>query len=640
VKFRLAILSGLDRAWAYAKAALHPYTIARAGIAVIVGIGVLFARGFKYVSAEDKSDLRSKDPVLHNQETARRRWTVLCGIALYIVLTVTVIVKFGHMGIAGLIVVNVVGLFIIGKTGPIMVPVQTARIVGESLIRQAIDDMTLNPAARKGDPSITTQIVTPVHPLHSKKGYEVEVQVHSLGKPDAVLDNVPTLAHKLHRGRTCVFVYQSRNDASRLRLVALRADPWEAPSVPNPLVISPRPFNLWREPVPIGVRPDGSIFSKFLAVAGDGAGILAGGAPRQGKTVFLKNLVVPIILYPYANIHIVDGTAIDFGMLRGIAKTFIGEESMSDMDLLKAATKLSEALKAELNRRKGILLREGAEHLTEELAMKHGLYVEFFMIDELATITAEMMIRHKKEVLYFLEVLQYLVSKGGKFGIHCILATQRPSKNSIPVEIRDMILFRVAFYIGSQSGSIAITGKAGESNRADRLNPDQKGVGIVVNEGQIRPFLIENTDIRGVVRAAAMIRAGVMSARHDERVNVDWPEPIKSIIAIFIESEARRLKSMTIVDELTKRTGERWTPERLAETLRPFGIAPKTVWIVGEENAKGYKREEFENLPKVQTREKSGHFTVTPPNVRGDVDPDDGWPEAAHTEPEPESGED
>jgi hypothetical protein len=618
------------RALAYLISVLHPYTFGRSMAAVGRGILVAFVSTSNWVSATDRPHLREANATLHHSITQKRAWAV--GTAVFwdvcaLVASWYFVPNLGFLwlptGIWTWVASHLIVLFLIGRQEPVMQRVQTPWTAGESLIRRIVDDITATAESKKMEEG--TQILQPVRQLSNGKGYDVVVRIADHGNADKMETAAKTIARKLHKQKGTVIVSIRNQDLSTFRVMVLNEDPWAAKPTVHPLVANPRPVDLWAEDAELGTLPDSSPYSRRLVEEGDGGGMCFGGAPRAGKTILIGNLLVPIMLHTGSRLHIIDGKAVDFESVRPIAATFLGDPDMTDRALLAGATKVLQMLQTEVNRRRKILLPLEIGHVTAELCAEYGMMLEWLVIDELAVITEDLMSTARKEVQVFTELLQWLVRMGPAFGVFCILATQRPSSISVPVAIRDLIVFRAALYIGSFSGSQAILGKAGPANRADWLDPDQKGVAIVTRVGQMRSHLVKPKDLKKVALYAAALRG----AGPAPDPGTDFPEPVRSIMEIFQdEDEDKDLPSWAILRGLNERDMD-YSFKSLAAALRPYGIEST---LVGPKREAGYRLADLKTVPRVRLH----RLRESGPDRPGEGD-GEASPMAANYSPEDES---
>lgn len=586
----------LDRALAGLASALHPQTIGRFLLTEARGVQRVYTSWHGFVNATDRPELRETNPTKHEEVTARRRfiaWTftvVWFGVAIFSW-------RYGIVGKFLFSWFHVCVFFYLGYAERVMTPVKTSRIAGESFIRKIFDDVTLSPSKVKE--GFTTTIVTPPVRLSQNNGYEVTVRVSGEGDASKAFSpaGLGALAQKMHKDTRTVFTKTVPGDSSLVRMIVLDSDPWSAPPTQNPLVVSPREINLWTHVCDMGVFEDSAPWLVRLAEEGDGGGWIVGGAPRRGKTVFLSNLITYILLDPSANLHLIDGKAVDFAPVKNVATTYIADPSISDLELLRLATEHVENQQVEINRRRKLLFGKYAK-LSATVAAELNLSTEWTVIDELAVITEDLVKTNKSEVEHFLTVLQSNIKMGPAFGVFAILASQRPSSGVIPVGIRDLIIRRTAFYISGVSGSQAIMGKAGPEYRADWLDPDQKGVSITVAVGQTRCHLVGLDELERVARYAATIRSKPVDTGVAPK---SYPEPVAAVLSAFNEAQEDVLSTAEIVDHIRSTTGKQLNPQTLAKSLKAFGVSPGRPYRNGVQ-VRGYTRSQFN---RVQPRETS-----------------------------------
>jgi hypothetical protein len=625
---RVAVYTLWFRALAYLRSAVSIRTIWNVFVAFGRGVARSLAATVRFVNADSKSELKLAHPVKHHEEMVRRRYVVLFTLALwlFVVLSLTTgtgrvgkafaafkiplyFHGYGWIGFGVAFLIHAALMIWIGKTDLLLAKVQTKRMVGESMLRNVVDSLTLTAAQIKAE--LTSQITSPPARLPSNRGFEVTIRVNPAGNPEKIHNDPLSVAHKLQKPARTVFVYRVSADASLVRILLLDVDPWTLPPSVNPLVANPRPVNLWTEQADLGVRPDFVHMLKKLVEEGDGGGIIAGGAPRRGKSVFLSNILVYLMLDPTAHIHLVDGSGVDFAAVKRVCANYVGDADISDRELLAKTHGLVKALKVEASRRKSILAGEGVSKLSERLARKHSIGTEWLIIDELAVITQDMFTKHKEAVEDFLEDLQWLVRMGPKYGIFCVLSTQRPSEKSIPPAIKALIVFRVAFYIADQPGSMAILGKAGIANRADLLDPDQKGVCIAIGEGQFRAHLVETFDLEKVASYAAGIRSGYQRDGQSAPEDARWPEPIQTMIDIMTREEIVEITTEQMLESLQALGYARVNKDVLADSVRPMGVAPRRIRVNGTQK-RGYVLADLKRVPKSVTNADSAASPAVP----------------------------
>lgn len=619
---RVLFFTFLIRSKTALMALFHYTTIINVLIAFGRGVARTFRAVIGYINAESKPELKTSNPTQHDKETARRRWLVYIGAGIWAAAWTVVMFRSPAFELrqhtisvgAVLALLFHIGLMIaIGRTDVLLAKVMTKKMMTESIILEIVDEITL-PAKARAD-GYGSQISSPPARLASGKGQTVTVSVHGLGNPDLLINGAGVFAHKMgNRPATCVYTYAVKTSASDVHILVLDSDPYDEPPTRNPLVVSPRPFNVWAEKTDLGVLPDYTACLVRLAEEGDGGGLLVGAGPRQGKSVFISNVLVPLALCPTADIHIVDGSAIDFSPLAPICASYVGGEDLAGFPMLAKAHAVLKDLQREMGRRKPILFRLKTNKLNERIAIEYKLNTQWLVIDELAAITADLWntetfpgskVFGRTLVQPFLDDLQNLCANGPKYGIFTVLGTQRPNDKSVPPSIRDLITRRVAFYIASHTGGRQILDQAGPTWRADKLNPAQKGVGLMLGVGRFRPHLVEVPDLEIVAKAAATIRAShghVMptpsSTTQGEQTILVYPEPVATIIELMHGEELDVIESTQLVGLLQDSGFPKVTVESLAQSLKPWGIRPERKYLP-DGRRRAYSLTDLEAVPKV-----------------------------------------
>lgn len=585
--------TGLYHVKVYAIALAHPKTIGHVLVAFVRGFLAVTFGLVAYIRATDKANLYAANPAQHHAETKYRRRVVASGVVADVAVTIASGVLWGTWGwvtAAGLHVVTLIG---IGRRDRLVQPVYVKGVGREGMIIRIVDEITLTAALRKADAHTT--IVSPPARLAHTSGYEVTVRVHPEGDPEKLLNGARSIEHKARKGERQVYVYRvSGSDV--IRIVVLDADPWLRPTTTPSFVTRPRELNLWKDDVDLATGPDGVRWLRRMVEAGDGGGMIGGGAPRQGKTTFLRALVSAILLDPFANLRMIDGKAIDFEPVRPLAASFVGEPNMDDRKLLAAVTKLLDQMVTELKRRRELLVQLDVDNLDEKLAREHGMPTEWIVIDELAALTEDLLSIDKAAVARLIELLSFLVRMGPAVGIFVIMATQRPSEKSMPPALKGMVLFRFAFRVGDQAASMAIMSRAGAQWRADLLPEGKayKGLALVRDVGPVRMDYVSRDDLKRVAAYAAKIRqrfsGGGMVTPDDP--GLDGPPDVPPLLAAALAAAGDEDRVPT--DRILGALGPGHTAESLAAGLRPYGVAPTHFRKRGGGFARGYLRKDLE----------------------------------------------
>jgi S-DNA-T family DNA segregation ATPase FtsK/SpoIIIE len=121
----------------------------------------------------------------------------------------------------------------------------------------------------------------------------------------------------------------------------------------------------------------------------------------------------------------------------------------------------------------------------EQVVLQERLERRVLVIDEFQDLTAE-----KDSSRAFFDGVKRLGAKARAAGIHMILATQRPDRDTVPAVIKANLGGRIALQVASQINS--------------RIVLDQGGAETLLGKGDLYASLG-----RGLVRAQAPLLAGV-----------------------------------------------------------------------------------------------------------------------------------
>lgn len=149
-------------------------------------------------------------------------------------------------------------------------------------------------------------------------------------------------------------------------------------------------------------------------------------------------------------------TVIDLkGGLEFAAFERFGARVAADVD---EAVEVLRELNSELGKRMDLLRAFNVESVAR-LPEYVGLDRHVLIVDEVADLSEiKGMTEHNKTVAEGRFYLTRLGRLARSVGMHCIVATQRPTVDVLDAQLRDNLPARVAFHIKSDQGSIAILG--------------------------------------------------------------------------------------------------------------------------------------------------------------------------------------
>ncbi len=216
--------------------------------------------------------------------------------------------------------------------------------------------------------------------------------------------------------------------------------------------------------------------------------VLLGGSTGSGKTVLLK-LLIRQCLQKGASVILADFKG---GVDYPVAWRQECRMVCSESDLLDALT----AAVDELEHRKECLPLRDAANIDEynERAPWPTYGRIIFAFDEVAEVLDKTgLSKERKELVAKIESKLSIIARQGRaFGIHLILATQRPDANILSGQIRNNIDFRVCGRADSVLSQIILD----NTSASDKISPDVQGrfitkdgtvfQGFLLNEGEIK----------------------------------------------------------------------------------------------------------------------------------------------------------
>ena len=337
------------------------------------------------------------------------------------------------------------------------------------------------------------------------------------------------------------------------------------------------------EGVPIGRSQRGQIIYAPLF----GCNYLAGGKPGQGKTNFSRVLALGAALDPTAELWVfVMGQSPDFAPL----EPRLSHYAMGmDDTVAEAAVQALRDLLAEMERRGRVLERQPGSppKTSRKLADKPGLGLHWLgcWIDE-----CHELFLHPKYGKEAAELAIRLIKRGRKYGISLILATQSPTKDSIPREITRNISCGVAFCVGDHVANDGLLGsgryRAGVRATDLRFNKD-RGTAVTVGLTESTFELIDTFYVPfedGIDHVSPVIARAMANIEHLRRTgptppkDADGPAPVDHLadIAAVLDGQRRMLTRvvLTRLAELNPTEYEGWTFTDLKAALGEYGVEP------------------------------------------------------------------
>jgi S-DNA-T family DNA segregation ATPase FtsK/SpoIIIE len=213
---------------------------------------------------------------------------------------------------------------------------------------------------------------------------------------------------------------------------------------------------------------------------------ITGGMPGQGKSSAARVLMAGAALDPTAELRIwVPDANFDFEAFRPRCSRYVmGAEEDKIAEILAHL----EELHAEVQERGELLIRFETPAATRELATKGiGLHPLFCLLEE-----AHVAIQHPTYGANISRLLVDIVRLGRKRGIHLIVSTQAPTRDSMPRDVTRNCSNGIAFAVGDHVANDALLGQGAYAagHRATELIP-----GVDRGTAVVKGFTGERSDI-------------------------------------------------------------------------------------------------------------------------------------------------
>jgi hypothetical protein len=289
-------------------------------------------------------------------------------------------------------------------------------------------------------------------------------------------------------------VTRDPGNARYARVVVVRRDPLaELPGLPWPHLGAPG-LSAW-EPIPVGVNEDGQLVTVGLVERN----VLLAGEPGGGKSVGQSMLTATAALDPACELTLLDGKYVELAPWVGCATRTVGPSQDECITVLRQ-------LVTEMDNRYVALLA----NRQRKIQRANGWTLHVVVCDELAFYLNTTDRNANKEAA---NLFRDLVSRGRAAGFIVLVATQKPSGDTIPTYLRDLFAFRWAFRCTTPQMSDTILGggwaTAGFS--AATIDAAHRGIGFLLHEGgqpvRLRTFYLADDDLSGLARRAERLRA-------------------------------------------------------------------------------------------------------------------------------------
>jgi S-DNA-T family DNA segregation ATPase FtsK/SpoIIIE len=233
---------------------------------------------------------------------------------------------------------------------------------------------------------------------------------------------------------------------------------------------------------------------------------------------------------------------------------------------------------------------------TRELANRRalGLHPVVFVDDE-----CQELFSHPKYGKQAGEDAEKVIRRGRAFGVHLILATQRPDKDSLPTGVSANVGTRFCMRVKGQVENDMILGTSAYKNgiRATMLRLSDRGIGYLDGALDhptiVRTYYLDGEATETVVARAYEAReaAGLLSGQAagevvDHGQAVDFLDDVRTVMG-----HIEKLWSEDLLARLAEHRPQvygAWVPQQLAAAFKPHAITPGDQKIDGV-NRNGYR---------------------------------------------------
>lgn len=317
-----------------------------------------------------------------------------------------------------------------------------------------------------------------------------------------------------------------------------------------------------------------------------------GAVPRIGKTFYLRELLLLAGLDPRTKVYAVDlkGTG-DLAPTALFAHFYsVGDEDEEIAEQLVAMRALRDEMRRRAKVIRGLPHEECAENkVTDQLADRRDLGLEpvFVGVDE-----CQVWFTHEDKAVReeFTTIVTDLVKRGPALGIMVYLATQKPSAKSIPTDIADNAVVRIALKVAGQVPNDQILGTSSYQAglRATVFSFDDKGVAYLKADGAEARIVrsVVGLDAPTAEKVAARARAnrastgrltgmaaGELMEREQRQV-----ELLEDLRAVVVGPAAHLGDLVALLGELRPGVYGHLDPTALGSMLRAAGVPVSTVW--------------------------------------------------------------
>lgn len=352
------------------------------------------------------------------------------------------------------------------------------------------------------------------------------------------------------------------------------------------------------QPVPFGVDQRGRPVRLPMAETNT----LVGSLPGAGKTAAVRSVLAGVVQDPTVELRLweLKGSG-DLESFQRIAHTYgsgVDDETIGNCaaDLrwvMGEVARRAEVLK-ELRRRNRDLVPDSK--ITRELASRRGLGLHpiVFVVDE-----CQELFTHAEDGKPAGVWSERVIKRARALGIHLMLATQRPDKDSLPTGVSANVGTRFCLRVMGQVENDMVLGTSSYKNgiRSTMFRPSDRGIGYLVGASDepqvVQTYYLDAAAADAMVARAylARERAGLLTGMAagevvDSGATVDFLDDVRTVLAHIEVIHTEDL--LVRLGELRPHVYGAWTPEQLASAFKPHAVGPRQVSIEGR-NRNGYR---------------------------------------------------
>jgi S-DNA-T family DNA segregation ATPase FtsK/SpoIIIE len=417
-------------------------------------------------------------------------------------------------------------------------------------------------------------------------GYQCDLELPRGVDATAVLEKRSQLSAALRRELGCVWPSVGKRHQGHLVLYVADQPMATARQASWPLLKAGQ-VNVFA-PAPLATDQRGVWVDLTLAYT---SGVI-GAAPRMGKSFYLRQMLLMAGLDPRCKVYAIDlkGTG-DLAPTALFAHYYsVGDED----DEIESQLAAMRELRVEMRRRARVIRELPRERcpenkVTSELADDRALGLEpiFLAIDE-----CQIAFQNEDKAIAeeFTAIATDLVKRGPALGIMCYFATQKPSAKSIPTDIADNAVVRIALKVAGQVPNDQVLGTSSYQAglRATVFSFDDKGVAYLKSDGADARIVrsVAGLDAPTAEQVAARCRAmraatgrltgsAAGEQMERERQQVELLDDLRAVIA----SPAVHLGDLVaLLAQHRPGVYGHLDPTALGTMLRSLGVVPGTVW--------------------------------------------------------------